>query len=220
MHVYHFLSERWAIDDLENRRLKISLFHELNDPFELMCYELPTAAYRVAFRDKKERLAREFGLLCFSRSWKSPVLWSHYADKHKGICLGFAADDVVQVTYTTTRPHFAGSPADITDTFAHEWLCTKFEGWKYEDEVRAIARLDEAEKQSGRYYRRFGPRLQLKQVIVGPLCHVTARLQKAIATQAGEVEFVKARLAFRSFGVTKNKQNVWNPHQIRVPRLI
>jgi len=29
------------------------------------------------------------GLLSFSESWKSPVLWSDYAAGHKGICLGF-----------------------------------------------------------------------------------------------------------------------------------
>jgi hypothetical protein len=24
-----------------------------------------------------------------SRSWENPVLWSHYAEGHKGVCLGF-----------------------------------------------------------------------------------------------------------------------------------
>lgn len=30
-----------------------------------------------------------FGLLCFSEVWDSILLWSHYAEKHAGIVLGF-----------------------------------------------------------------------------------------------------------------------------------
>ena len=26
------------------------------------------------------------GMLCFSKGWHNPVQWSHYTDKHKGIC--------------------------------------------------------------------------------------------------------------------------------------
>jgi hypothetical protein len=35
MRVYHFLPERWAIEDLVKKRLKVSLLDDLNDPFEL-----------------------------------------------------------------------------------------------------------------------------------------------------------------------------------------
>jgi len=62
-----------------------------------MCYELPTEAHREFLRWTKERLIGKLGLLCFSRNWHNPVLWSHYADKHRGICPGFDADDVVSV---------------------------------------------------------------------------------------------------------------------------
>ena len=26
---------------------------------------------------------------CFSKSWNSTLMWSHYGDKHKGICVEF-----------------------------------------------------------------------------------------------------------------------------------
>jgi hypothetical protein len=168
----------------------------------------------------KEQFGRRLGLLCFSRNWKNPVLWSHYAEKHTGICLGFDADDVVPVTYTAGRPHFAGKLSDLTDDFTGRWLSTKFKGWEYEDEVRTLVPLHEANEQSGLHYRSFGPHLQLKQVIVGPLCAVTAGLQRAIGRHAAEIDILKARLAFRSFGVTRDKHRFWNREHIRIPRLI
>jgi hypothetical protein len=35
MRLYHYLSEKHALDDLENKRLKIARIEDLNDPFEL-----------------------------------------------------------------------------------------------------------------------------------------------------------------------------------------
>ena len=28
-------------------------------------------------------------ILCFSRNWDNLLLWSHYGDRHMGVCLGF-----------------------------------------------------------------------------------------------------------------------------------
>ena len=41
----------------------------------------------------RETFIRASGLLCFSRHWYSPALWAHYADNHKGMCLGFDIPD-------------------------------------------------------------------------------------------------------------------------------
>jgi hypothetical protein len=35
--VYHFLPAKYALDDIEKQRLKISEIDQLNDPFELWC---------------------------------------------------------------------------------------------------------------------------------------------------------------------------------------
>lgn len=44
------------------------------------------------------------GILCFSKNWNNPVQWAHYADKHKGFCLGFDVPDEhpTKVTYRDT----------------------------------------------------------------------------------------------------------------------
>jgi hypothetical protein len=123
MRVYHILPAKYAIEDLERRRLKIARLDDLNDPFELMSCELPTPAHREAFQHYKASVARRYGALCFSRAWKNPVLWSHYGDKHKGICLGFDVPDeaIRPIIYTATRPQLSRNRADLTEAFSvHE----------------------------------------------------------------------------------------------------
>jgi hypothetical protein len=48
-----------------------------------------TQAARKASKQFRAAVNASQGLLCFGADWSSSVMWSHYADKHKGICLGF-----------------------------------------------------------------------------------------------------------------------------------
>jgi hypothetical protein len=86
--VYHFVEPAFGIDDLRRRRLKIAELNKLNDPFEFLGVNLSNPDLRRSFRVMKDEMAKKRGLLCFSRSWRNPVQWSHYAAKHTGLCLG------------------------------------------------------------------------------------------------------------------------------------
>ena len=85
-------------------------FADLNDPFELLSVELPDPVTRRCFAAWRTKALAEYGVLCFGRSRRSPVLWSHYADKHRGICLGFdVPDSLLQgVTYLKKRVPLGG----------------------------------------------------------------------------------------------------------------
>src|SRR5438552_5198124 len=89
MRVYQFIPTGYAIEALVRRRIRVSRVDDLNDPFELLGRDLPTKDDRLAFNRFKRRVNQRFGVLCFSKNWKNPLLWSHYAEKHKGLCLGF-----------------------------------------------------------------------------------------------------------------------------------
>ena len=89
MRVYHFLNVDHGLDNLRHRRLRISRIIELNDPFEFLGVDLSDRTFRQAFWETKRQLSKTNGLLCFSKTWRNPVLWEHYADKHRGLCLGF-----------------------------------------------------------------------------------------------------------------------------------
>src|ERR1700733_7795266 len=87
MRVYKFLRADLALQNLTERHIKISTFPDMNDPFELLGgFESDPDLRR--FRDGLTTLLNQCGVLCFSRSWQNALLWSHYGDKHRGICLG------------------------------------------------------------------------------------------------------------------------------------
>src|SRR5215469_5085557 len=152
MRVYHFLPAQWAVDDIIKKRIRISLIDQTNDPFELWCVSQPSRALRDALRAYKKEMNEKFGLLCFSEDWVNPLLWSHYADKHRGICLGFDMDDraLRQVSYVRERPALR---LPLSEENADQLLWTKYWDWKYEQEWRSWLQLDERE--NGHYFYHF-----------------------------------------------------------------
>ena len=215
MRVYHLLSAKHGLDDLEQRRLKVAEFRDLNDPFELFSVKLSDRAARRRFVAWRQKALAEYGVLCFSTSWKSPVLWSHYADKHKGLCLGFDVPDdlLLPVTYLKTRTPFGDllQSASGTNSQPSPIFYTKFDHWQYEDELRRLVRLDEAVKQGGLYFWPFGRDLELMEVVAGSRCSVEKhQLEQALNDHDREVTLAKARLGFRSFEVVTQQRGFTN----------
>ena len=211
--IYHFLSSQYALEDLERRRLKIAQFHDMNDPFELLALELSDKTIRRSYRAFVREMARNYGVLCFSRRWGNPVLWSNYADKHRGICLGFEVPSncLLEVRYAANRlpktinAELKAGGLDQDDM--KEILGTKFKSWEYEEESRVFLRLEDRDPNSGLYFKKFGSDLTLTQVILGARCEVTkAKALERMGAAATSVRLVKARLAFTEFGIVRNKQ--------------
>src|SRR5437762_4637776 len=106
MRVFHLTHAEYALSNIALGRIKIARIADLNDPFELLAANLGNNKdLRRAMREWRSELHKTKGLLCFSRDWESPVIWSHYADKHRGICLGFELSDklVEEVKYVEDR---------------------------------------------------------------------------------------------------------------------
>jgi hypothetical protein len=158
----------------------------------------------------KDQLNDLYGMLCFSRKWQNPVQWSHYAEKHKGICLAFDVDDDLAqpVTYvddrlSLTKQQVLSEKSALTDKLMFSMLLTKYKDWIYEEEVRVMASL--SDEDGGYYFYPFDARLVLKGVIVGARSTISrAELAAALGDQAGCVETWKARLSFNRFEIVRN----------------
>lgn len=200
---YHFAPANFALQDLRHRRLKIARFDELNDPFELWAIAQPDRRLRQALRKTKEDFARLYGLLCFSLSWHNPLLWSHYADRHRGLALGFdVADEILKpVSYVEQRPTLT----KIDPTVAQWLLFTKFVDWRYEHEARIFTTLQERDS-SGLYFGKFNEQVVLREVIVGPLSKVTKKDLRDALSGDDTVTLIKGRLAFNTFKVVRDKR--------------
>jgi len=205
MRVYHFLNKKYALKDLKERRLRISRIMELNDPFEFLGAELSNREFRKAMNQTKKELSKTTGILCFSKKWTDPVQWSHYADRHKGICLGFDVPGhlLFKVKYVRDRLPINGG---IDEKRMLEFLTTKFIHWAYEQEYRLFISLEDDE--DGLYYADFSDNLKLRQIIVGCQSDVTrAELDAVIKGINSDIEIFKTRPAFRSFKIVRNKND-------------
>ncbi|KAB2310430.1 DUF2971 domain-containing protein [Betaproteobacteria bacterium SCN2] len=210
MRAYHFLSARYALAAIEKQRLKVSRFDDLNDPFELYAAELKNPKHRIAFRKFKKEMAKRFGLLCFSKSWKSPLLWSHYGDRHKGVALEFDInEDIInEVSYKPDRLLLnIGNKLSSGGLDENDMDCilkTKFKQWEYEEEVRVFIRLNDSQEEDGLHFYSFEDGVTLVGIIHGPLCQLKEREISAVLPKGHSLQLTKARLAFKSFSVVPN----------------
>jgi hypothetical protein len=215
MLVYQFLSAENAISDISLRRLRISRYAELNDPFELFGATLAAKEHRKMLRAWRKEFNEKNGLLCFSKNWHSPMLWSHYAAKHRGICLVFALADEISntVSYSPERIEvrfFSGKPAEGLDpSFIKALQVTKYEHWAYEQEVRVFLSIDSSNMENGSIFEPFSDKLILRGVIIGPLCEMPMdRVRQLTHGMYDCVSVIKARLAFKSFNVVGDEKSV------------
>lgn len=218
MRVFHFVSGEYGLENVRRRRLKIATFFELNDPFELFGISLGDPELRRAFRMMKEELAANRGLLCFSRHWHNPVQWSHYAARHKGLCLGFDIPDehLGEVNYSRKRliaeTETFRDPRQFDVETARRFLFTKYSHWRYESEVRSFVTLEDKDPERNLYFVPFSEKLRLAEVIVGAESDITrATLDAALGDLAKQVTRIKARLAFKTFRVVRQRSDkLWS----------
>jgi hypothetical protein len=101
-------------------------------------------SYRI-----KKQMAEQFqevfynsGVCCFSEVNDNMLMWSHYADNHKGICLKFSStiSDIATMTAKVKYSenfekvkYFSGDSYSI-----FHLVFSKFDNWSYEKEIRAF----------------------------------------------------------------------------------
>lgn len=92
-----------------------------------------------------------YGVISFTTDPKNFLMWSHYADKHNGYCIGLKSQEleslfqlpVFPVTYSEYLPH-VNTKIDFNNDhdmvkFIKQRYCTKGKFWKYENEFRFVA---------------------------------------------------------------------------------
>ena len=85
---YIFMTYENMLKTLEKGRLKVLFPEECNDPFEFMSAP-PTKLPDGHTSFDSTHLRKKYGLLSFTKTYKSPTMWAHYADDHKGCCVHF-----------------------------------------------------------------------------------------------------------------------------------
>jgi hypothetical protein len=209
--VYYFTSAKYGLSSIKNRHLKVARFSDANDPFELLGLGLRDGETRTIVKDFKKGIDRDTGILCFTPNWTNPIMWSHYAEKHAGVCLGFdlKEESVHKVYYQEDRlmAKLDGNqePFVIDEELKGRLLLTKSHHWKYEDERRLFIPLTNVTKDGELYFRSFDEGMRLAEVILGPRCRKQIEKFRDETRKTSPCAIVfRSRMAFGEFKVILN----------------
>ncbi|MEP4552479.1 MAG: DUF2971 domain-containing protein [Tateyamaria sp.] len=180
---------------------------DLNDPFEFRNFNFPSEVSREIWEKTRAHLFSDNGIICFCRDWSNPVIWSHYADNHRGLALGFdiPKSHVLPVEYRKVRkrlPELSKLPSSKLMPLVQGALTTKFKHWEYENEVRMFSNADEKCMNTGLFFKSFDKGLVLREIIIGPLSGVTSQ-EIAEHIDLTLVKIVTSRLAFTKYSVVR-----------------
>ncbi len=210
--LYYFTKAEHAFSNINEEKIKVSDIAKLNDTFDI---------FTPASKIRQERaLANQFvreqrhlgGLICMSESWRSPLMWGHYADSHEGVCIGFELDvnSFTKVEYIRSRlgiNHFEKSSfSELGDNDLLKMMNYKFSAWSYEQEYRYFVYRREMFHENNIDFLRIENLFRPKQFILGARCKLSA-MQNIMASKYQEqgMEVFRARSAFRSFRMVKDR---------------
>jgi len=104
-------------------------------------------SYRIKNQIAKQTqdLFYNSGICCFSEVKDNILLWGHYADNHKGICLKFSSE-IAKIGTMTSKVNYKTryeTPNFWTEEelVIYHLIFTKSDDWSYEKEIRAFRML-------------------------------------------------------------------------------
>lgn len=126
---------------LENLVLSDDKFNEIVDlHLNEQMQNLPQFAQDLE-RGFLENVRSTKGIFCLSETHNNVLMWSHYADSHRGICLEM---DVPEVLNSARKVNYVGELPTLNffehdqDALTRQVLLSKQEQWAYEREWRII----------------------------------------------------------------------------------
>ena len=135
----------------ERRELILSHNKEVIMHAEAVFSELQKRNWKK-FVDESSKI---YGITCFSEEYDNILMWSHYANMHKGVVIGFDVSilgsdlKLFRVQYSAQRPLLeisAYASKKEYEEAAIKLMKTKFCGWAYEHEWRCIQKLNNLTK--------------------------------------------------------------------------
>ena len=206
----------WPNDDELRRRIDRQLAHlpesERARVYEKTLHHKRVSGSRISVEARKF-LLQHAGVSCFSETRENNLMWSHYADGHKGVCIGLSIGEFMlsleclpvvpgvgsghvrshscAVQYRDVPPTWEAWGETVEDVVAAKARC-----WEYEREWRIFAPQVAKKKQ------KFLP-VAFRQVVFGARIaeEDKARMARAIAKTHPAVEFLKAEISQEKYKV-------------------
>ena len=158
---------------------------------------------------QRERLKRyDRGVCCFSAAVDNPLLWSHYGDQHRGLCIGYGLNrtpkpQLRKVVYGGSRTvatsliakALLANDSEAQELLDGDVLLRKAPPWQYEREWRLLGARGVQDSA-----------LELKDVTFGLRCPIALMLAviTALESREEEVRFYEMDEVHGSFKLKKN----------------
>lgn len=156
------------------------------------------------------------GIAAFSKRCDVSLMWSHYADKHKGICIEFDTSKFIpevkpiKVNYNKLQNNiyktselvdfFSNNPNDLSEIF-YKLTENKQEFWNYEEEYRLISDIKE-NKGDSIYVGE-----AVSSIIFGLQCppEIISTIITMMKIREPKISFYKTRIDNNSFKLIKDE---------------
>lgn len=179
--------------DHESTRSAVGTFSKLSPDLLLQC--------------EAEKKLKHRGILCVNTDPKNILMWSHYADQHRGLCIGYRFDYaklrevalIRKVGYPESDDLEVLTANDLhdTDSSVEKLLLKKSRLWRYEGEWRFILKQTLSSSEPGREENlsQFG---QVEEIIFGMRMRIDHR--DVVAKVVGNTVSLKvAQPAYRRY---------------------
>ncbi len=147
MKLYKFRSLEnfeYTADIILNDRLYAADFETMNDVMEgIFWHEGIDKDILTEIKNTKKKL--KICSMSKEEAFSNPLMWAHYADSFKGVCLEFEVDkskvDAQEIVYDdgALKLTLHQNETNINDTWAKVLLCKKYSDWEYEKEYRIFS---------------------------------------------------------------------------------
>jgi hypothetical protein len=211
--LYHFMDAQFLLGMILNKRIKLSTFKNLNDPYESLPIMRDGNIYApvVLVRHHIHNMLKNTGLLSLSKNIQSSAMWGIYASRHKGVALKFQFDKnqsstLFKVVYDDKRVEFPNNDDRPSDELLKRLLETKARCWRYEAEYRWVFPMNKGKTPvycdtNGLIYCSI-PK-ELKGIILGVDCDLIEGVVVNALTGVGlaDVSVTRAKLSNDSFNI-------------------
>lgn len=151
----YYPPKKYVLEALSKGTICFTDLYSQNDPFEAMGFYRKTSDYEsdnlFDFKlqsmmddqdteDDQSFLRNQCRIFCATSQYNRPLMWAHYAQSHRGICVGYHRQDIRKYCEILEDVKYRDHPLekDFTYDQAERFLLLKATDWDYEKEVRGI----------------------------------------------------------------------------------
>ena len=162
-HLYHYTTFDSFVKIWLSQRLLFSPLSKMNDIQEKSIRSASPMANSIPILKAYDEIRKKYRQISFTMDYDSyikgcmsPLMWGHYADKCNGVCIEFDPSRISfpesvlhsPIHYRKTLEHYTAIPSSVKDLVdidkfirknARRILFTKQDGWRSENEYRAVS---------------------------------------------------------------------------------